>query len=53
MGSDKAKTICEWKGQIEAHWEELKELVSKPKYACRKCGRAASRKKVLCKPRAL
>lgn len=47
-----AKTLCDWsKKDIEKHWDELRALVENPRYICRKCARAASTSKVLCKPR--
>lgn len=44
-----AKTICDWsKKELEAHPEKLYELVRNPRFYCRKCGRVANTKKVLC-----
>ena len=45
------RTLCKWKkARIEDDFEAYKELVRKPKFICRKCGRAAADKKSLCKP---
>jgi hypothetical protein len=33
--------------------EELRELVGVPRFICARCGRAARKKKNLCKPRKL
>lgn len=52
MGSSKIskKNLCSVKfGDIEKSPSEFKELVSNPKFVCRKCGRVASDRKVLCK----
>jgi len=48
---DKIKPLCKWK---QSHYiknlELLKQIVAKPEYVCRDCGRAAGDKKYLCKP---
>ncbi|QDT68055.1 hypothetical protein MalM25_09670 [Planctomycetes bacterium MalM25] len=50
----KEKAICDWsKKDLRERWEELRELVARPCYACTKCGRAAAKKGVLCKPKPL
>lgn len=50
----KEKAICDWsKKDLRERWEELRELVANPRYACTKCGRAASRKTALCKPKSI
>lgn len=50
----KEKTLCDWsKKDFRERWEELRELVESPKYACTKCGRAAAKKSVLCKAKPL
>ncbi len=52
--SKDSKTLCEWKkGEIRDDFEKLRELVRKPEFICRKCGRAANNKEVLCKPKEL
>ena len=44
------KSRCSMKyNDIEKNPAEFKELVSNPKFVCRKCGRVAGDKKVLCK----
>lgn len=49
-----ARKMCEWdKDRIEAKWDKFAAMVSKPKYACARCGRVADRKDRLCKPKAL
>ena len=48
------KELCDWsKAQLRDHFELLEKIVTKPKYACSKCGRAASAKKWLCKAKKL
>jgi hypothetical protein len=45
------KTLCKWgEKQIEKRMKKLKKIVSNPSHVCKKCGRAASNEKVLCKP---
>ena len=54
--SDKkpSKELCEWsRDQLRDHFDQLQKIVASPKYACTKCGRAASAKKWLCKPKRL
>jgi hypothetical protein len=47
-----AKTICDWsKKDLEKHPEKLWELTREPTFYCRKCGRVANSRKVLCKGR--
>jgi len=49
-----AKTLCDWKKkEIERNRDLLTELVSQPRYLCKKCARAAAVSKVLCKPSSL
>lgn len=50
----KEKPLCDWtKKDLRERFNELSELVAKPRYACLKCGRAAARKALLCKPKTL
>jgi len=50
----KAKKLCKWKkGEHEDKLETLKGIVGKPKFVCKRCGRAAAAKKWICKPTAL
>ncbi|GLP95409.1 hypothetical protein GCM10007895_07150 [Paraferrimonas sedimenticola] len=50
--SDKA--ICKWsKSAYQTKFELLLSFVEDPKFICTKCGRAANKKKVLCKPRSM
>lgn len=45
-----AKTICDFsKKELEKEPSILLELVRDPQFYCRKCGRVANTKKVLCK----
>lgn len=47
-----AKTLCDWKKKdIEKHFDELCEILSQPRYVCRKCARCAHSSRYLCKPR--
>lgn len=47
----KTKRLCKWKkGEYEDAFDALSAVVAKPKFACRRCGRAAVAKKWLCKP---
>lgn len=52
--SDK-KTLCELEkeGLIQADFEGYKELVRKGRFVCRRCGRVAHKKKLLCRPEKL
>lgn len=54
MMAKKGKTLCAWKReQIENSLEELRQIVSSPQFMCRRCGRAVSDKKWVCKPTSL
>ena len=45
-----AKTICDWsRKDLEKKAEKLYALICNPSFYCRKCGRVANTKKVLCK----
>jgi len=49
-----AKTLCDWKQKdFEKKEEELVKILQNPKFFCRRCGRAASSSKFLCKPKKL
>jgi hypothetical protein len=50
--ADHEKHLCLLKnvGYVKRHLDDYKALVRDAKYVCRKCGRAAARKKNLCKP---
>lgn len=44
------KAICKWdRGSLEAALPLLVTQIQDAKYVCRKCGRAAAEKKLLCK----
>ncbi|MFT7009491.1 MAG: hypothetical protein ACJAXJ_004040 [Colwellia sp.] len=46
-----AKTLCKWKKkEIEQNIHELTKIVSKPRFICKDCVRAACDKSYLCKP---
>ncbi len=48
---DKALPLCKWRRRkFEENLDELKEVVSDPRFVCTRCGRAAVKKKFLCKP---
>lgn|GEM_PF-2284152 len=46
------KTLCKLvkDDAPEKHFKEYQALVSKPKYICKRCGRAANGKRSLCRP---
>lgn len=49
--SDKPKVLCKWKSESYASQrDELMAIVDDARFVCLKCGRAANRKKWLCKP---
>ena len=51
---DTPKELCKWKH--EEYTKELpllRRIVANPRYVCDKCGRAANKKKRLCKPQTL
>ena len=46
-----AKSLCKWKKKdIEKNAHELMRIVSKPRFLCKDCARAAHNKEFLCKP---
>ncbi len=48
---DKNKALCKWtKRQYVKQIDDLRDIVSKPVYLCKDCGRVANDKKWLCKP---
>jgi hypothetical protein len=48
------KELCKWKrDEYAREMPLLKRIVAEPGYVCEKCGRAADKKKRLCKPRKL
>lgn len=48
------KELCDWsKKDYQDKFDLLKKIVHHPRYACIKCGRAASAKKWLCKAKPL
>ena len=43
------KTLCDWSAKdIDKNYDELKNLVRKPKFICEKCARVSNKKKYLC-----
>jgi hypothetical protein len=43
------KELCDWsKDELRKHFEQLCQIVAEPRFVCKKCGRAANRKKWLC-----
>lgn len=47
-----AKTLCDWTTKdIKKHFDELCEIVAKPRYTCRKCARCAECSRFLCEPK--
>jgi hypothetical protein len=50
----KEKRLCKWKEYVTAEKiDEFIAIVSDPKFACKKCGRVADKKKWLHKPMSL
>ena len=48
----KVEEICKWKrDDYPKRLEELRQIVADPQFVCVKCGRAANKKKWLCKRR--
>ena len=46
-----AKTLCRMTKILSDDFEAYAELVKGAKFVCGKCGRAAAKKKSMCKPR--
>ena len=45
------KSLCKWKkADYSAEFKKLAKIVGKPKFVCKKCGRAAADEKFLCDP---
>lgn len=50
MGKKETK-MCKWKeADISEQFEKFSDIVKKPKFVCKKCGRVADNKKRLHKP---
>jgi len=45
-----AKTLCKMTKTLNDDFEAYAELAKGAKFVCEKCGRAAAKKKNLCKP---
>ncbi len=47
-------SLCKWKKKdMSNHFDMLSELVNRPAYLCVKCGRAANKKRNLCKAKSI
>jgi hypothetical protein len=46
-----SKTLCERQDLLDKHPERYMRLINAPRVVCRKCGRAANKKKYVCKPK--
>jgi len=47
----KAKMLCKWnEDDLNEKLDEFIDLIRKPKYICKKCGRVAKKKKWLHQP---
>jgi len=47
----KEKRLCKWKeDDINEKIDEFVDIIKKPKFLCKKCGRVANKKKWLHKP---
>ena len=44
------KPLCELKKSLKRDFDGYLQLVNNPTHVCRKCGRSANSKKLLCKP---
>lgn len=44
------KELCKLKKMVKNDFDAYKLLVNDPSYVCKKCGRAANKKKLLCSP---
>jgi hypothetical protein len=50
----KKETLCNWKKEeIKDSVAELRKILHSPEYYCRKCARASSDERYLCKPEKL
>ena len=50
----KAKKLCTWKKKdVSSDFGKFKNIVRKPKYACKKCGWVSNKKTYLHKPTSL
>lgn len=51
---DKVKGLCKWKrAEYREQKKLLRQIVSRPRYVCLRCGRVADKKKLLCEPESL
>lgn len=44
------KTLCDLKKRLKDDLQMYVQLVNQPTHVCKKCGRVANDKKLLCKP---
>ncbi len=50
----KTEPLCKWKkDDIADQLDTLKKMVCDARFICKRCGRAADKKKHLCKPESL
>ena len=47
------KPLCEMKQLLKSDFSSYKQLVCNASHLCKKCGRTANNKKLLCKPEKL
>jgi len=53
MGKDKFsknKSLCKLRSSMSDNMKQYRRMVRKPDFVCENCGRAAKRKKNLCRP---
>jgi hypothetical protein len=50
----KKKSMCKWsKEELRKNFDEMYDIVGKPKYICGRCARATRLKGTVCKPEKL
>lgn len=48
------KSLCKWgKDDLKNNFDQMYDVVGKPKFICGKCARASRRKGTVCKPESL
>ena len=48
-----SEKLCELKKVLKTEFTQFVQLVSEPTHVCKRCGRCANSKKLLCKPERL